>query len=258
MSDEKKIAGQAASTVRNDAPAEPVSQINPFDDRPSAKSNEAPESTETGEQEIAADDGGDDDDASLGGEFSVDQLKSVIIALQDELEKKSAEADEKHNQLLRAVAETENVRRRLEKEKEATSKYAITKFAMDVLTVGDNFQRAIDAVPKDAVDADPALKMLIDGVVLAERDFQKALERHGVKPIDPAGQPFNPHCHQAVMEQEDPSVAPGTVLRVFQIGYMIDERCLRPAMVVVSRGGAKAEKPAETGVAPPSDGNGQV
>ncbi len=121
---------------------------------------------------------------------------------------------------------------------------------MDVLTVGDNFQRAIDAVPKDAVEADPALKTLVDGVVLAEREFVMALERHGVKSLDPpAGQPFNPHCHQAVMEQENVEVPPGTVLRVFQSGYMIDDRCLRPAMVVVSKGGAKPAKPPEEAAA---------
>lgn len=244
MSDDKKPADQPAAQEPPDAaPA----AINPFDDRPAAKSSEAPPSTETGEQEIAPDDDATVDLSSLGAEFSAEQLKSVILALQDELEKKSAEADEKHNLLLRAAAETENVRRRLEKEKEATAKYAITKFAMDVLTVGDNFQRAIDAVPKGAIDADPALKTLVDGVALAEREFQNALERHGVKAIDPAGQTFNPHCHQAVMEEENANVPNGTVLRVFQIGYMIEDRCLRPAMVVVSRGGAKPGKSADNG-----------
>lgn len=171
-----------------------------------------------------------------------EQLKAMITALQGELDKKSAEAAQKHDAHLRAVAEMENVRRRLEKEKEETARYAISKFAKDILSVGDNFQRAIAAVPKDAVASDPALKTLLDGVVLAEKDFISALERHGVKTIDPAGQPFNPHHHQAVMEREDASVPAGTVLQVFQSGYLIDDRCLRPAMVVVSRGGPKTAK----------------
>ena len=174
----------------------------------------------------------------------------MITALQGELDKKSAEAAQKHDSHLRAVAEMENVRRRLEKEKEETARYAISKFAKDILSVGDNFQRAIAAVPKEAVASDPALKTLLDGVVLAEKDFISALERHGVKTIDPAGQPFNPHHHQAVMEREDASVPSGTVLQVFQSGYLIDDRCLRPAMVVVSRGGPKAQKTADT----PSEG----
>ncbi len=171
------------------------------------------------------------------GDVGPDQLKAMIAALQGDLEKKTAEVAAKQDQFLRAVAETENVRRRLEKEKEETAKYAITRFAKDILSVGDNFQRAIAAVPKDAVETDPALKTLLEGVTLAERDFKTALERHGVHAIDPSGQPFNPHHHQAVMEQENASVPAGTVLQVYQVGYMIDDRNLRPAMVVVSRGG---------------------
>ncbi len=176
------------------------------------------------------------------GQVDADQLKAMIGALQTDLEKKSEELAAKQDQYLRAVAETENVRRRLEKEKEETAKYAITRFAKDILTVGDNFQRAIAAVPKDAVETDPALKTLLDGVVLAERDFRSALERHGVRVIDPAGKPFDPHHHQAVMEQENTSVPAGTVLQVYQVGYMIDDRNLRPAMVVVSRGGPRSGK----------------
>lgn len=183
-----------------------------------------------------------------------EQLREMIGALQGELDKKSAEAAQKHDLYMRAVAETENVRRRLEKEKEETARYAISKFAKDILSVGDNFQRVIAAVPADAAAADPALKSLLDGVVLAERDYRGALERHGVKSIDPAGQAFNPHQHQAVMEREDASVPSGTVLQVFQTGYMIDDRCLRPAMVVVSRGGAKAAKGSEGGGGAPDNG----
>jgi molecular chaperone GrpE len=184
------------------------------------------------------------------GEVGVEQLKAMIAALQADLDKKTAEIAAKQDQYLRAVAEMENVRRLLEKEKEDVAKYAISKFAKDILTVGDNFQRAIAAVPKDAVDTDPALKTLLDGVILAERDFRTALERHGVRVIDPVGQPFNPHHHQAVMEQEKADVPSGTVLQVYQVGYMIDDRNLRPAMVVVSRGGPKIAKADEAPGAP--------
>jgi molecular chaperone GrpE len=185
------------------------------------------------------------ENASEQGEVGVEQLKAMIAALQADLDKKTAEVSAKQDQFLRAAAETENVRRRLEKEKEDIAKYAISKFAKDILSVGDNFQRAIAAVPKDAAEADPALKTLLEGVTLAERDYKTALERHGVRIIDPAGQPFNPHHHQAVMEQENPDVPAGTVLQVYQVGYMIDDRNLRPAMVVVSRGGPKAAKSEE-------------
>lgn len=176
------------------------------------------------------------------GEVAPEQLKAMVAALQSEIDAKSAEVAAKQDAYLRAVAETENVRRRLEKEKDETAKYAITKFAKDILTVGDNFQRAIAAVPKDALETDPALRTLLDGVVLAERDYRGALERHGIVVVDPVGQPFNPHHHQAVMEQENADVPAGTVLQVFQVGYLIEDRCLRPAMVVVSKGGPKAAK----------------
>jgi molecular chaperone GrpE len=185
------------------------------------------------------------------GEVTAEQFKAMIAALQSELEKKSAELAAKQDSYLRAVAETENVRRRLEKDKEETAKYAITKFSKDILSVGDNFQRAIAAVPKDAIETDPALRTLLEGVVLAERDYRGALERHGIIMIDPVGEPFNPHHHQAVMEQENADVPAGTVLQVFQVGYLLEDRCLRPAMVVVSRGGPKAVKQDDSGPEPP-------
>jgi molecular chaperone GrpE len=185
-------------------------------------------------------------------DISVEQLKAVVAALQGDLEKSTAEIAAKQDAYLRAAAETENVRRRLEKEKEEVARYAITKFAKDILSVGDNFQRAIAAVPKDAVQNDPALKSLLDGVVLAERDYRGVLERHGVRMIDPVGKPFNPHHHQAMMEQENAEVPAGTVLQVYQVGYLIEDRCLRPAMVVVSKGGPKNGKTAEPAQQPSS------
>jgi molecular chaperone GrpE len=146
------------------------------------------------------------------------------------------------DRLLRAHAEMDNLRKRTERDKEDMAKYAITKFARDVLSVGDNLQRAIGAVPVGAAEEDPALKALIEGVSMTERDFLNVLERHGVNRIDPSGQPFNPHQHQAMTEVENPDVAPGTVVQVYQPGYIIGDRVLRPAMVVVAKGGAKPTK----------------
>ncbi len=143
------------------------------------------------------------------------------------------------DRVLRAHADVENIRKRTEREKEETAKYAITKFARDVLTVGDNFQRALGAVPAGAADSDPALKSLAEGVSLIEREFLNALERHGVKRVAPENEPFNPHFHQAVMELPRPDVPSGTVVQVFQSGYTIEGRVLRPAMVVVATGGPK-------------------
>ncbi len=154
------------------------------------------------------------------------------------------------DRLLRAHAEMDNLRKRTEREKSDGAKYAITKFALDIVGISDNFQRAVAAVPPGAGEQDGPLKSVVDGVVMTERAFLQVLERHGVRRIDPQGEPFNPNMHQAVMEQEAADVPAGTVLRVFQLGYMIEDRVLRPAMVVVARGGAKAAKYAE---AAPSD-----
>ena len=155
------------------------------------------------------------------------------------------------DRLLRAHAEMDNVRKRGEREKVDTAKYAISKFAGDVVTVGDNFVRAASAVPPGAADKDPALKALLEGVTMMEREFLNVLERHGVKRIDPTGEPFNPHFHQAVMEQQNADVPSGTVVQVFQAGYTIEDRVLRPAMVVVAKGGPKLQD------RPATDANGR-
>jgi molecular chaperone GrpE len=143
------------------------------------------------------------------------------------------------DRLLRAHAEMENLRKRTERDKEETAKYAITRFAREVLSIGDNLQRAIAAVPAGAAEADPALRALIDGVSMTDREFLNILERNGVKRVVPEGQPFNPHQHQAMTEVENRDVAPGTVVQVYQPGYVLEDRVLRPAMVVVAKGGAK-------------------
>jgi molecular chaperone GrpE len=146
------------------------------------------------------------------------------------------------DRLLRSHAEMDNMRKRTERDKEDMAKYAITKFARDVLSVGDNLQRAIAAVPAGAAEEDPALKALVDGVTLTEREFLNVLDRNGVKRLDPVGELFNPHVHQAMTEVEDRDVAAGTVVQVYQPGYVLEDRVLRPAMVVIAKGGAKPGK----------------
>jgi molecular chaperone GrpE len=181
---------------------------------------------------------------AAGSDAEVAELQEQIADLTD--------------RLLRAHAEMDNLRKRNERDKEDTAKYAITKFAREILGIGDNLQRAIGAVPAGAADEDPALKALIDGVSMTEREFCNILDRHGVKRIDPSGEPFNPHLHQAMTEIEDKEVAPGTVVQVYQPGYSIEDRVLRPAMVVVAKGGekpAKAEKSAGEAATAPENPN---
>jgi len=154
-----------------------------------------------------------------------------------------AENAEMRDRLLRTMADMENLRRRTEREKADTARYAISNFARDVLTVGDNLKRTIDHVPAEAAGEDPALKSFLEGVELTERELLNVLDRHGVTRIEPLGQRFDPNCHQAMYEVQNAEVPEGTVVEVMQSGYVIGDRCLRPALVAVAKGGAKPTKP---------------
>ena len=174
-------------------------------------------------------------------------VHDVIAALQ-------AEAADLKDKWLRAHAEVENVRKRSEREKEEIAKYAVTRLARDIVTVGDNFQRAISAIPAGAAEQDPALKSFLEGVTLTERELLNALERHGIKRVQPINEQFNPHVHQAVMEIPRTDVAEGMIVQVFQPGFMIEDRVLRPAMVGVAKGGPKLPSVSNgSGPVPPPD-----
>lgn len=164
-----------------------------------------------------------------------------------------AENAELRDRLMRTIADMENLRRRTEREKQDASRYAIGRFAEDILSVGDNLTRALATV--DAAlraDAQESTRNLIEGIEVTERGLQNVLSRHGISRIEPQGQRFDPHFHQAIYEVENPEVASGTVVEVLQAGYLIGERVLRPAMVAVSKGGPKAgaDAPAAPGEAP--------
>ena len=163
------------------------------------------------------------------------------------------EAAEARDKMLRTLAEMENLRKRTAREVADARTYGIAAFARDVLEIADNLQRALDAVPADTkASADPGLKALIEGVELTERSLLNALEKNGVKKFDPSGEKFDPNFQQAMYEVPDPTVPAGTVVQVVQAGYMIGERMLRPALVAVSKGGAKATAPAANGNEPNS------
>lgn len=177
------------------------------------------------------------DDADDGGRLTPEALEAAFQALADE-------RDSYKDRYMRTFAEMENIRKRAEREKADIRKYAISDFARDVLGLGDNIQRAIAAVPAEAAEQDPHLKSFREGIELLERELVGMLQRHGVTRIDPKGERFNPNQHQAVMEMERPDLPAGSVAEVFQSGYIIGERVLRPAMVAVAKGGEKKPKEA--------------
>jgi molecular chaperone GrpE len=150
------------------------------------------------------------------------------------------ESAELKDKVLRTLAEMENLRRRTEREVGDARIYGIATFARDVLGIADNMQRALDAAQQElSGSTDPGVKTLLEGVELTERELLKTLEKNGVKRFDPQGERFDPNLHQAMYEVPDPSVPSGMVMQVIQPGYMIGERMLRPALVAVSKGGAK-------------------
>jgi molecular chaperone GrpE len=165
---------------------------------------------------------------------------TTLEADADTFEALRAETAALKEQVLRYAAEAENTRRRAERETNDARAYAIQKFARDLLGVADNLARALAAQPADA--ADPAVKNFIVGVEMTEKELQTAFERNGLKKIDPAkGEKFDPHKHQAMMEQPNSEVPPGAVIQVLQTGYELLGRLVRPAMVVVSAKAAGAQ-----------------
>lgn len=204
--------------------------------------------TENAEASAAqAEEGGANPSAKAGDEDkSVDQLE--------------AELDDLRDRLLRAVADAENTRKRAQREIKDTREYAITGFARDMLDIADNLSRAIAAVSEEArADAPDSVKTMIEGVEMTERRLHSALERHGVKKIDPEpGEPLDPNRHQAAAQV--PADQPkGRIAHVMQPGYVIGERTLRAAMVVVSAGPAEGgETTAARGEGPEGEGGVDV
>lgn len=146
------------------------------------------------------------------------------------------------DQLLRAVAETENVRNRARRDREDGLKYASTSLVRDLLGVVDNLQRALSSIPDEATQDNEQLKTLVTGVRMTEQEVLSVFERHHIKVLNPLNEPFDPHQHQAVFEIPDPDKAAGTVLQVLQAGYCLHDRLLRPASVGVAKAAPQDNK----------------
>jgi molecular chaperone GrpE len=160
--------------------------------------------------------------------------EAIARALQALLEEKEKEVASLKDQALRALADAENTRRRAEREQLDTAKYAVSKFAGDLVGVLENLQRAVDAISPELRKDQPAVGNLAVGVEMTLKELLSAFEKHGIKRIDPLGQKFDHNLHQAVSQMEDANAEAGTVMQVLQAGYIIHDRLLRPAMVVVA------------------------
>lgn len=210
---------------------------------------ETPVPEEGAEQdaEVAADEA----EPLFGPEAVDEELELLGGQGGDALADLEAELAETKDQLLRAVAETQNVRTRAQREKEDAAKYGINSFAREILSVSDNLVRALDSERADEekqANADLNPKELlerfanfIEGVQMTETALQKTFERIGISKLEPTGQPFDPKLHHAMFEVEDSAQPSGTVLQVIEAGYVLHGRLLREAKVGVSKGGPKRE-----------------
>lgn len=183
-----------------------------------------------------------------------DQETALEEVIEDEIEEEESDGPDSNNmaelkdQLLRALAETENVRRRAKKDVADAGRYGIANFARDMLSVSDNMTRALDSTPDGAREESDIVKALVEGVEMTAREMASALERHGIKQVNPLGEKFDYNLHQAMFEAPATGQPDGTIVEVVQVGFMIGDRLLRPAMVGVAKA---ARPPAE------KDGDGE-
>ncbi|WP_282604716.1 nucleotide exchange factor GrpE [Pelagibius sp. Alg239-R121] len=182
------------------------------------------------------------EDASPEAEAAETALEAERIV------KLEAEVSSLKDQLLRALAETENLRQRTRREREDTIKYAAMGLIKDLVEVTDNLKRAIESVPADAVEDDEQLKNLLTGVQMTDKEILTVFERHNIKQVAALGEKLDPHSHEALYEVPDPTSPAGTVVQVMQPGYRLHDRLVRPARVGVAVGGpvtaGEADKPA--------------
>nr|WP_198912547.1 nucleotide exchange factor GrpE [Desulfuromonas acetoxidans] len=165
----------------------------------------------------------------------------ALDALKAELEQSRNEVEQQKEQYLRTRAEMENFRRRMQREKEELSKFANESILREILPVIDNLERAVCHARENEADA----SSLLDGVEMTLSQFQKVLEKFNVIPVDAQGKPFDPSCHEAMGQQENADCEPNTVVQVLQSGYMLNDRLLRPALVMVSKAAASQEAEAD-------------
>lgn len=186
--------------------------------------------------------------AMLDSPIEADNLEAAAPSLSAELEAAKSEIAALKDQLLRAMAETENTRRRAQREREDAAKFGVTAFARDLLGVADNLRRALDAVSPERLAEDEALKNLHDGIAATMREFDAAFSRQSIRRLWPMGEKFDSHLHQAMFEMPSATEAPGTIVQVLQAGYTLHERLLRPAMVGVAKASAPTApiEPTET------------
>lgn len=155
-------------------------------------------------------------------------------AAASEIDALKAEIEKAKDQTLRALADAENTRKRAARERDDATKFAVSNFAKDMLTVADNLCRALEVIPAEVKD-NPHMKSVIEGIEATERDLQKSFARYGIRKVDPLGELFNPNFHEVMFETIDSSQPNGSIIKVIEAGYLLHDRLLRPARVGISK-----------------------
>lgn len=184
-----------------------------------AEDTPAPEGTEEIDPSVEA----TADEALIAAQTRIAELEKKVLEIKD--------------QALRALAEADNTRKRMERERQDIAKFAVSSFARDLLTVADNLRRALGAISPEARQNSPELDNIFTGVEATERELLKLFEKNTIVRIDPMGQKFDANHHEVMFEVDAPDKAPGTIVHVIDPGYTIHERLLRPARVGVAKGG---------------------
>ncbi len=204
--------------------------------------NTTPDETATSDNEPTA----QQENAAVGSE-TVQSFTPHKSEHQMRIEMLEREIDKAKDQTLRAMAETENMRKRAAREREDASKFAVTGFARDLLSVADNLRRAIEAVAHNKDQNDERMKTLVSGIEATERELLAVFERNGIKKLEPLHQPFNPNHHEVMFEAPVEGLPPGIIFQLVQPGYLLHDRLLRPARVGVvkesARGGSSGDEP---------------
>jgi molecular chaperone GrpE len=178
---------------------------------------------------------GDPAPESANDASAADNASSEIAREAAQIAALQAEAAEFKDRYLRAVAETENLRKRAEREKQDATQYAFSRFARELLSVADNFERALDAMkPEKRAGLAPEVVSVIEGIEATQRQLLSAFERFSIRRIEAVGQKFNPNQHEAIAELPVPGQAAGSIIAVAENGYMIGDRLLRAAKVAIA------------------------
>lgn len=190
-------------------------------------------------------------DPALESDARAHQAEDVLAPeqVEDPIEKLTAERDDMRDRWIRAEAEMQNVRARAKRDVDDARQYAVQKFAADVVEAAENLRRGLSSLPPVADDEPAIVTKLREGFESVERSFVGILERNGVKRVDPTGQPFDANLHQAMAEQPSAEHPPGTVIQAWTQGWTLNGRLLKPAMVVVAKGGPAAATADDTSAA---------